>query len=76
MCELAGDKERPAQSSAEQLMTSYLSQQEEMPAINAIIGGAVANDIIKVVAGKGMPLIDNLFLYCLTDGAGWVERLE
>jgi len=54
---------------------SYLGDTEEMPAINAVVGGVVANDIIKVVASKGEPIINNLFLYSLLDGAGWVERL-
>lgn len=47
-----------------------------MPAINAVLGGVVANDVIKVVASKGEPLINNLFMYSLLDGAGWVERIQ
>ena len=56
-------------------LSSFLEQTEEMPAINAIVGGVVANDIIKIVAANGEPLINNMFLYSLLDGAGWVERL-
>ena len=47
-----------------------------MPALNAIVGGVVSNDIIKIVAAKGEPMINNLFVYSLLDGTGWVERLE
>ena len=56
-------------------LSSFLGQTEEMPAINAILGGVVANDVIKIVASKGEPIIHNLFLYSLFDGAGWVELL-
>lgn len=56
-------------------LSSFLEQTEEMPAINAILGGVVANDVIKIVASKGEPIINNLFLYSLLDGAGWVELL-
>ena len=54
---------------------AYLEQGTEMPAINAIVGGVVANDVIKAVACKGEPIVNNLFMYSLQDGAGWVERL-
>jgi len=55
---------------------SFLEQTEEMPAINAILGGVVANDTIKIVASKGEPIINNLFMYSLLEGGGWVERLR
>ncbi len=56
-------------------LASYVEHAEEMPAINAIVGGVVANDVIKIVAAKGEPMVNNLFFYSLADGAGWVERL-
>jgi ubiquitin-like 1-activating enzyme E1 A len=56
-------------------LSSFLEQNEEMPAINAILGGVVANDTIKVVSSKGEPLINNIFMYSLLEGGGWVERL-
>ncbi|KAL4523103.1 hypothetical protein Ndes2526A_g07814 [Nannochloris sp. 'desiccata'] len=54
---------------------SFLESTEEMPAINAILGGVVANDTIKIVASKGEPVINNIFMYSLLEGGGWVERL-
>ena len=59
---------------SDQALQAYAAGEEEMPAINAVVGGVVANDLLKAVAGKGEPLINNLFLYSLVDGAGWVER--
>lgn len=44
----------------------------EMPAVAAIVGGVLANDLLKAVAHKGEPL-RNLFMYSLTDGVGSVE---
>ena len=57
-----------------QALEAYAASSEEMPAISAIVGGVVANDLLKAVAGKGEPLVNNLFLYSLVDGTGWVER--
>jgi ubiquitin-like 1-activating enzyme E1 A len=57
-------------------LASFLEQTEEMPAINAILGGVVANDTIKIVSSKGEPIINNIFMYSLLDGGGWVERLR
>lgn len=64
----------PASAVNEQALTAYATAAGEMPAINAVLGGVVANDILKAVSGKGEPLINNLFLYSLIDGGGWVER--
>lgn len=57
-------------------LVSFLEQTEEMPALNAILGGVVANDTIKIVASKGEPIINNIFMYSLLEGGGWVERLD
>lgn len=57
-------------------LQSHVENIEEMPAISAILGGIVANDVIKIVARKGEPTINNVFLYSLFDGAGWVESLS
>lgn len=55
-----------------QLLQAYVSHQEEMPAINAVVGGILANDILKSISHKGEP-IHNLFMYSLCDGVGAVE---
>jgi molybdopterin/thiamine biosynthesis adenylyltransferase len=38
------------------------------------MGGIAANDAVKIVTCKGEPAINQLFLYSLFDGAGWVEK--
>ena len=45
---------------------------DEMPAISAIVGGILANDVLKAVSKKGEP-IRNLFMYSLADGVGSIE---
>jgi ubiquitin-like 1-activating enzyme E1 A len=44
-----------------------------MPAVNAVLGGIAANELVKAVTAKGEPL-NNFFFFSLTDGAGIVER--
>lgn len=56
-------------------LPEFIKYKNEFPATNAILGGCVANDIVKIVTRKGEPLINNLCLYSMLDGAGWVERL-
>lgn len=55
-------------------LAAYASEGEDMPAINAIVGGVVANEVIKALGRKGAP-INNLFLFSLLEGAGAVERM-
>jgi len=55
-------------------LAAYAQQGEDMPAINAIVGGVLANDLIKAVGRKGEP-INNFFLFSLFEGAGAVERM-
>lgn len=43
-----------------------------MPAINAILGGFLANDLLKAVSKKGEP-VHNLFMYSLSTGVGSVD---
>ena len=40
--------------------------------MSAVVGGVLANDLLKAVAKKGEP-IRNLFMYSLSDGIGSVE---
>jgi hypothetical protein len=42
--------------------------------VNAIVGGVLANEVLKAVSGREEPL-DNMFMYSMADGAGIVERL-
>ena len=61
-------------AAADSSLASLVQRKQDMPAINAILGGIVANDAVKVVTCKGEPAINQLFLYSLFDGAGWVEK--
>lgn len=50
---------------------SYLSEEQGLPAILAVLGGILANDIIKIVSKKGDLSIDKLFMYSVLDDGGW-----
>ena len=57
-------------------LPNFIEYEAEIPPVNSILGGCISNDIIKIVTCKGEPLINNLCLYSMYDGAAWVERLE
>ena len=42
-----------------------------VPAVNAVLGGIMANDVIKLVSGKGSLGVDRMFCYSIRDDAGW-----
>lgn len=46
----------------------------DMAAVNAIVGGVLANELLKAVSRKGEPA-NNLFLYDVGSGVGKVQRL-
>jgi molybdopterin/thiamine biosynthesis adenylyltransferase len=43
-----------------------------VPAVNAVLGGIMANDVIKLVSKKGELGIDRMFMYSVLDDAGWI----
>lgn len=47
---------------------------EHLPAVNAICGGVLANEMLKAVSHKGEP-VNNFFFFGLSDGAGVVQRV-
>ena len=47
---------------------------EPLPAVNAICGGVLANEMLKAVSHKGEP-VNNFFLCSLSDSAGIVQRV-
>ena len=55
-------------------LQDYLEGTEEMAPVNSIVGGVLANEVLKAVSGRGEPY-DNLFLYSMADGGGFIERL-
>ena len=57
-------------------LAAYAAAAGEMPAICAVVGGVVANEVIMAVGRRGAPAVDNFFLYSLADGGvGAVERM-
>lgn len=57
-----------------QTLQAYLDSPEEMAPVNSIVGGVLANELLKAVSGRGEPF-DNLFLYSMADGGGIIEKL-
>ncbi len=55
------------------LVEEFLSG-DRLPAVNAICGGVLANEMLKAVSHKGEP-INNFFFFALSDGAGVVQRV-
>ncbi|KAL0044863.1 hypothetical protein WJX82_000476 [Trebouxia sp. C0006] len=47
---------------------------EHLPAVNAICGGVLANEMLKAVSHKGEP-VNNFFFFGVSDGAGVVQRV-
>lgn len=47
---------------------------EPLPAVNAICGGVLANELLKAVSHKGEP-VNNFFFFSLSDSAGIVQRV-
>jgi ubiquitin-like 1-activating enzyme E1 A len=71
----AADGPKSASVVDDAALAGYAAHAGELPSVAAIVSGVLANDLLKAAAGKGAPVIDNLFLYSLLDGTGWVERL-
>lgn len=72
VCGVAGVD--PAALPDEQL-SAYASGEGDMPAINAVVGGVLANEVIKAAGGKEAP-VNNFFLFSLAEGGnGAVERM-
>ena len=57
------------------LLTDYVTYDDDMPAVNAIVGGVLANEVLKAVSYSGAP-IKNMFFFSAHDGAGMVEDLS
>jgi hypothetical protein len=52
-------------------LSSYTHESRGIAPVFAILGGILANDIIKIVSKKGDPCIDKLFMYSILDDGGW-----
>ena len=59
----------------DKMLQAYAEEEEDMPAINAIVGGELGNELIKAVGGRNEP-VNNFFLFSLAEGGeGFVERM-
>ena len=57
------------------MLTDYVVYSQDMPAVNAVVGGVLANEVLKAVSYSGAPL-KNMFFFSAHDGAGIVEDLS
>ncbi|KAL4857355.1 SUMO-activating enzyme subunit 1B-2 [Chlorella vulgaris] len=59
----------------DEMLQAYAAYGSDMPAINAIVGGTLGNELIKAVGGRNEP-VNNFFLFSLAEGGeGVVECL-
>ena len=58
----------------DQALEQYVLGSSELPPVNAVLGGVLANEVLKAVSHKGEP-INNLFFFSLADNVGLVETL-
>ena len=69
------DEQQAAKALPEDLLADFIDGAEEMPAVNAILGGILANEALKAVSFNGVP-INNLLLFSLHDGMGEMETMS
>ena len=55
-------------------LAAYAGAEADMPAINAVVGGVLSNEVIKAAGGRDAPF-NNFFLFSLTEGMGTVEKI-
>jgi len=53
-------------------LDSYVLEPEGIAPVLAIVGGVLANDVIKILSQKGEPGIQDGFFYSTIDDGGWV----
>lgn len=54
------------------VLEQYAVGEAELPPVNGVVGGILANEILKAVSKKGEPL-NNFFFFMLSDGIGSSE---
>ena len=57
-----------------QMLEELVTGDAELPPVNAILGGVLANEILKVNSHKGEP-VNNFFFFSLMDNVGQIETL-
>ena len=58
----------------DQALEEYVLGSAELPPVNAVLGGVLANEMLKAVSHKGEP-INNMFFFSLADNVGLIETL-
>ncbi|CAL8465328.1 g4863 [Coccomyxa elongata] len=56
------------------ILEEYVTGTVELPPVNAVLGGVLANEVLKAVSHKGEP-VNNFFFFSLGDNVGLVENL-
>ena len=64
-----------AKALPQDLLADFVEESEEMPPVNAVLGGLLANEAMKAVSCHGLP-INNVLLFSLHDGMGEVETMS
>ncbi|KAK9864272.1 hypothetical protein WJX84_011868 [Apatococcus fuscideae] len=72
--ELATQEGAGADLFSDALLEEFLCGSQGLAAVNAVLGGVLANEILKAVSHRGEPL-NNFMYFCLLDGAGVVEHI-
>lgn len=57
-----------------QVLEELVTGDAELPPVNAVLGGVLANEILKVVSHRGEP-VNNCFFFSLMDNVGQIETL-
>ena len=53
------------------VLEEFVTGQHGDPSVNAILGGVLAQDIVRSLSHKGRPIF-NFFCFSTSDDAGWV----
>ena len=61
-------------SFAEQVLEELVTGDMELPPVSAVLGGVLANEVLKVVSHKGEP-VNNFFFFSVMDNIGQIETL-
>jgi ubiquitin-like 1-activating enzyme E1 A len=59
---------------SEGMLAEYVLGTSELPPVNAVVGGVLANEVLKAVSHKGEP-VNNFFFFSLEDNVGLIETL-
>lgn len=56
----------------ERAAAAYAFGDRELPPVNAVVGGLLANEVLKALSHKGEP-VNNWYFYSLASGVGQIE---